>query len=381
LSYTIHPVDGIQQIGSESWTRFAEPPSTPVDPFLTYPFLKALEDSESVGASAGWVPYHLQVKDAEGALQGVMPLYLKGHSQGEYIFDYSWADAFERAGGRYYPKLLSAIPFTPATGRRLLTLDLEAEAALARGAQQIADHHEISSVHINFLDQDAWSRLGDEGWLRRTHKQYHWQNPGYDSFDAFLAELSSKKRKNIRRERRDAVKDGLEIERLTGDMITEAHWDHFYRFYIDTGNRKWGSPYLTRSFFSHIGETMSDRVLLVMCRADGRYIAGAINFIGDECLFGRNWGCIEHRPFLHFEVCYYQAIEFAIEHGLKRVEAGAQGEHKLARGYLPSETYSAHYIAHSGFKAAVDRFLGEERAHIAEEIDYLEQFSPFKAQP
>jgi predicted N-acyltransferase len=380
LSYSVHPVDAIQQIGDAAWTRFAEAPGCPADPFLSYAFLDALETSGSVGANTGWVPYHLQVKNEADALCGVMPLYLKGHSQGEYIFDYSWADAFERAGGRYYPKLLSAVPFTPATGRRLLTTDVAAETALARGAQQLADHHDISSVHINFLDQAAWRRRGEEGWLQRTHKQYHWQNQGYDSFDAFLSDLSSKKRKNIRRERRDALQGDLVIERLTGDMITETHWDHFFRFYMDTGNRKWGSPYLTRSFFSRVGETMADRILLVMCRSGDRYIAGAINFIGSECLFGRNWGCIEHRPFLHFEVCYYQAIEFAIERGLDRVEAGAQGEHKLARGYLPSETYSAHYIAHSGFKAAVDRFLSEERRYVSEEIDYLEQFSPFKSQ-
>lgn len=255
----------------------------------------------------------------------------------------------------------------------------EHEAPLLRGAASIAEEMNVSSVHINFLNQAQWQSCKDNNWLLRTHKQYHWQNEGYASFEGFLDRLSSKKRKNIRRERRDALASGVTIERLTGNDILEQHWDAFYQFYIDTGSRKWGSPYLSREFFSLVGERMSERILLIMCKRAGRYVAGAINFIGDECLFGRNWGCLEHHPFLHFEVCYYQAIEFAIERGLKRVEAGAQGEHKLARGYLPSHTYSAHWIAHEGFREAVGRFLSEERDHIADEIDYLEQFSPFKA--
>jgi len=376
---SVRAVESLSEIGEATWQRFANREGSPRDPFLSYAFLSALEQSGSVSADVGWLPYHLVLEDEAKQPLGVMPLYLKGHSQGEYIFDYSWADAFERAGGRYYPKMLSAIPFTPATGQRLLVASSEHESALVAGAAQIAGEMNISSVHLNFLDQAAWQRLGDEGWLLRTHKQYHWQNQGYKTFDDFLDCLSSKKRKNIKRERRDALANDLEIQRLTGAEITEAHWDAFYQFYIDTGSRKWGSAYLTRSFFSLIGATMAEDILLVMVRRDGRYIAGAINFIGGDCLFGRNWGCIEHHPFLHFEVCYYQAIEFAIEHGLSRVEAGAQGEHKLARGYMPSHTYSAHWIVHDGFRDAVGRYLEEERTHIAEEIDYLEQFSPFKA--
>ena len=376
---SVRAVERLSEIGEATWQRFANREGSPRDPFLSYAFLSALEQSGSVSADVGWLPYHLVLEDEAKQPLGVMPLYLKGHSQGEYIFDYSWADAFERAGGRYYPKMLSAIPFTPATGQRLLVASSEHESALVAGAAQIAGEMNISSVHLNFLDQAAWQRRGDEGWLLRTHKQYHWQNQGYKTFDDFLDCLSSKKRKNIKRERRDALANDLEIQRLTGAEITEAHWDAFYQFYIDTGSRKWGSAYLTRSFFSLIGATMAEDILLVMVRRDGRYIAGAINFIGGDCLFGRNWGCIEHHPFLHFEVCYYQAIEFAIEHGLSRVEAGAQGEHKLARGYMPSHTYSAHWIVHDGFRDAVGRYLEEERTHIAEEIDYLEQFSPFKA--
>jgi hypothetical protein len=376
---SVRAVQSLSEIDEATWQRFANLEGSPRDPFLSYAFLNALEQSGSVSADVGWLPYHLVLEDEAKQPLGVMPLYLKGHSQGEYIFDYSWADAFERAGGRYYPKMLSAIPFTPATGRRLLVASSEHESALVSGAAQIASEMNISSVHLNFLDQAAWRRRGDEGWLLRTHKQYHWQNQGYKTFDDFLDCLSSKKRKNIRRERRDALANDLEIQRLTGAEITEAHWDAFYQFYIDTGSRKWGSAYLTRSFFSLVGAAMAEEILLVMVRRDGRYVAGAINFIGGDCLFGRNWGCIEHHPFLHFEVCYYQAIEFAIEHGLSRVEAGAQGEHKLARGYMPSHTYSAHWIVHDGFRDAVGRYLEEERTHIAEEIDYLEQFSPFKA--
>ena len=376
---SVRAVESLSEVGEATWQRFANREGSPRDPFLSYAFLSALEQSGSVSADVGWLPYHLVLEDEAKQPLGVMPLYLKGHSQGEYIFDYSWADAFERAGGRYYPKMLSAIPFTPATGQRLLVASSEHESALVAGAAQIAGEMNISSVHLNFLDQAAWQRRGDEGWLLRTHKQYHWQNQGYKTFDDFLDCLSSKKRKNIKRERRDALANDLEIQRLTGAEITEAHWDAFYQFYIDTGSRKWGSAYLTRSFFSLIGATMAEDILLVMVRRDGRYIAGAINFIGGDCLFGRNWGCIEHHPFLHFEVCYYQAIEFAIEHGLSRVEAGAQGEHKLTRGYMPSHTYSAHWIVHDGFRDAVGRYLEEERTHISEEIDYLEQFSPFKA--
>jgi len=360
-----------------AWDNCAHPPGIDVDPFVSFAFLSALEQSGSATAETGWAPYHLVLESQQDTV-AVMPLYLKSHSQGEYIFDYSWADAYQRAGGNYYPKLLSAVPFTPATGRRLLTRSEQLDRYLSEGLQAVSEKFGVSSIHLNFVNQQQWQTLGELGWLQRTHKQYHWLNKGYADFEDFLADLSSKKRKNIRRERRDALANGIEIERLTGSEIKEHHWDCFYEFYVDTGNRKWGQPYLTREFFSLVGQNMADRVLLIMCKNAGSFVAGAINFIGDSCLFGRNWGCIEDHPFLHFEVCYYQAIEYAIDHKLARVEAGAQGEHKLARGYLPTETYSAHWIAHTGFKEAVDQFLTEERSHVSEEIDYIERYSPFR---
>ena len=326
--------------------------------------------------------YHLALEHERDGLVGIVPMYLKSHSQGEYVFDYSWADAFERAGGRYYPKLQISVPFTPATGRRILTKpdtgDVDLQRYLLSGMMQVAEKMEVSSVHVTFAEKSQWELMGELGFLQRTHNQFHWQNKGYQSFDDFLADLSSKKRKNIRRERRGALETGIEIERLTGSDITEAHWDAFYGFYIDTGSRKWGTPYLTRGFFSRVGQTMPDDILLVMCKRDGRYIAGAINFIGGECLFGRNWGCVEHHQFLHFETCYYQAIDFAIERGLARVEAGAQGQHKLARGYMPTQTYSAHWIANASFRDAVDNYLQSERQYVQEEIDYIAEHSPFR---
>ena len=378
MSYTVKAVASIQEIGQQVWDSCAHPTGTQVDPFVGFAFLNALEQSGSVAAETGWAPYHLVLESEAQETVAVMPLYLKSHSQGEYIFDYSWADAFERAGGSYYPKFLSAVPFTPATGRRLLSRSNELNDYLSEGLRTVSEELGVSSVHLNFVDQEQWQALGKQGWLQRTHKQYHWLNQGYTDFEDFLSYLSSKKRKNIRRERRDARANDIEIELLTGSDIREHHWDSFYQFYIDTSNRKWGRPYLTREFFSLVGQHMAERILLVMCRRAGSYVAGAINFIGDSCLFGRNWGCIEDHPFLHFEVCYYQAIEYAIDNKLARVEAGAQGEHKLARGYLPTQTYSAHWIAHSGFKEAVDRFLKEERMHVTEEIDYIEQYSPFR---
>lgn len=384
MSYTLKACGSIAEIGQKSWDACANPADSgiPFDPFLSYAFLHALEQSKSACARTGWAPYHIAFEDESGEVLGVVPMYLKSHSQGEYVFDYNWADAFERAGGRYYPKLQVAVPFTPASGRRLLVRPVsevaDIESYLLGGVMKMAENLEVSSVHITFSDREQWQRMGELGFLQRTHKQFHWQNDGYESFDDFLAALSAKKRKNIRRERRDALANGLEIEWVTGADLKEHHWDAFYRFYIDTGSRKWGSPYLTRSFFSLIGETMADRVLLVMCKRDGRYIAGAINFIGGECLFGRNWGCVEDHPFLHFEVCYYQAIDFAIRHGLARVEAGAQGPHKLARGYLPTHTYSAHWIVNQSFRDAVEHFLEQERDYVDEEIDYMAEHSPFK---
>ena len=380
--------EGIHEISQQDWDACANPGRSgadtgiPFDPFLSHAFLSALEQSHSAVAETGWAPYHLALEHETKGVVGVVPMYLKSHSQGEYVFDYSWADAFERAGGRYYPKLQVSVPFTPATGRRLLTRpdaeDPELEKYLLSGLMQVAEQMEVSSVHITFSDKHQWDKMGELGFLQRTHNQFHWKNDNYSNFDDFLAALSSKKRKNIKRERRGALEAGIEIERITGSDLTEEHWDAFYQFYVDTGNRKWGTPYLKRQFFSIIGETMPDDTLLIMCKRDGRYVAGAINFIGGECLFGRNWGCIEHHPYLHFEVCYYQAIEFAIERGLKRVEAGAQGQHKLARGYLPTHTYSAHWIANKSLRDAIDNYLTDERRYVDEEIDYITEQGPFK---
>lgn len=390
-AYTLTALDSLRSISHREWDYCANPVlehpecGIPYDPFTSHGFLSALEESESANARTGWAPYHLKL-ETEGEVVGVMPMYLKSHSQGEYVFDYGWADAFERAGGQYYPKLQVSIPFTPVTGRRLLTrLPIQAkhdpsswEMALLSGCMQVAQKMEVSSIHITFAREDQWQRMGELGFLQRTHQQFHWINRGYRDFDDFLAALSSKKRKNIKRERRIATRNDVTIELLTGTDITERHWDAFYSFYMDTGSRKWGRPYLTRQFFSLVGEKIPDDILLIMCRRDNRYIAGAINFIGSECLFGRNWGCIEHHEFLHFEVCYYQAIEFAINRGLKRVEAGAQGPHKLARGYLPTHTYSAHWIAHEGLRNAVDDFLESERRHVSMDIEYLDEHSPFR---
>ncbi len=297
------------------------------------------------------------------------------------MFDYGWADAWHRAGGDYYPKLQVSVPFTPATGPRLLTVEdsAEDEQLLLGACMQIAQQIKVSSIHITFMPERQWQTAADVGFLKRMDQQFHWHNGGYSSFDAFLADLASKKRKNIRRERRDALANDISIEWLTGDDLTEAHWDAFYRFYIDTGSRKWGSPYLNREFFSLIGEVMPEDILLIMAKREGRYIAGAINFIGGDTLFGRNWGCIEDHRFLHFEVCYYQAIDFAISRGLKKVEAGAQGAHKVARGYLPEATYSAHWIADPGFRDAVARFVDDERRYVDQDIAHIEAHSPFKA--
>ncbi len=371
---------GIDEIDAETWDRCANPPGEPFNPFLTYSFLHALEASGSTTARTGWQPLHLALEE-RGSVLGVVPMYVKGHSQGEYVFDYAWADAWHRAGGKYYPKLQGSVPFTPATGRRLLGAggDAEIEQALLGACVQVADQVGVSSLHFTFMPERQWRLAGESGYLRRMDQQYHWHNPGYDTFEAFLADLSSKKRKNLRRERRDALAAGITVEWVTGADLTEAHWDDFYRFYMDTGSRKWGSPYLTREFFSRINDSMAEHTLLVMCSRDGRYIAGALNFIGGDALYGRNWGCLEDHRFLHFEACYYQAIDFAITHKLARVEAGAQGPHKVARGYLPQATYSAHWIRDPGLRAAVARFLSEERDHVQQDIDWIERHSPFKS--
>jgi predicted N-acyltransferase len=354
----------------------------PGNPFVFHNFLTSLESSKSVGGRTGWLPQHLVVEDENGGVHAVAPCYLKAHSQGEYVFDHGWADAYERAGGNYYPKLQVAVPFTPVTGRRLLVkagphADAT-RAALIAGMVELCKLRNASSVHVTFAPRSEWNFLTAAGMLARTDRQFHWHNRNYKNFDDFLAALSSNKRKTIRRERREALESGIEIERLSGGELTEAVWDAFFEFYMDTGSRKWGRPYLTRAFFSQVSAGMADRILLIMARRSGKYIAGALNFLGSHTVYGRNWGAIEHHPFLHFEVCYYQAIEYAIERGFKSVEAGAQGEHKLLRGYVPVPTYSAHYIAHSGLRRAVGDYLEREREYVEAEREHLSEAAPYK---
>ena len=372
----------IAEVGRDAWDACATNPAHAGNPFIRFDFLDALEQADCAVERTGWAPRHLSIEDDRGRTAAVLPLYLKSHSQGEYVFDHAWADAYERAGGRYYPKLLSAAPFTPATGARLLArpgVDPdEARRFLLGGALTLCERYEASSFHVNFPTEGEWRWMGDQGLALREGQQYHWLNRGYATFDDFLGALSSGRRKTIRRERRDAVQ-GLEIVCLTGEDLTEDHWDAFFGFYMDTGSRKWGRPYLNRAFFSLLGERMADRVLLIMARRAGRWIAGALNLIGDDCLYGRNWGCVEDVPFLHFELCYYQAIDWAIARGLARVEAGAQGQHKIARGYLPAPVFSAHYIADPALRAPVERFLAQERQATEQEMEWLaEEYSPFR---
>ncbi|MBI3435573.1 MAG: N-acetyltransferase [Proteobacteria bacterium] len=351
------------------------------NPFISHDFLYCLEASGSAIARTGWQPQHLVAEDDSGVV-GVAPCYLKAHSRGEYVFDAGWAEAYERAGGSYYPKLQVAVPFTPATARRLMVRtgsDADAvRSALARGLIELCRLREASSAHVTFLPRGEADVLARHGYLARTDQQFHWRNNSYATFDDFLGELAARKRKLIRRERREALAAGVEVRWLTGSDLTEAVWDDFFAFYIETGSRKWGRPYLTRQFYSLIGERMAERILLVMARRDGRYIAGAINFIGSHTLFGRHWGAIEHHPFLHFELCYYQAIDFAISRRLARVEAGAQGEHKLARGYLPTTMHSAHFIADPGFRRAVAEYLERERSHVEIAARDLAGYAPFR---
>lgn len=370
------------------WDACANPKSSgetfdrTYNPFISHAFLSALEESGSATAETGWAPQHLVLDDGSGGALACMPCYLKSHSQGEYVFDYGWADAFERAGGRYYPKLQASVPFTPVTGRRLLVPNTDnaemRERYLLNASATLLERHQASSLHLTFLTKQECERAGKAGLLRRTDQQFHWFNQGYGSFDDFTASLTSRKRKLIRRERRCACKEGISIRLLTGSDLTEAHWDAFFAFYIDTGARKWGHPYLTREFFSLIGQSMADRILLIMCERAGQPIAGALNFIGGDTLFGRYWGCVEDHQFLHFEACYYQAIEYAIAHGLERVEAGAQGQHKLARGYLPQTTYSAHLIADPSLRSAVESFLNRERSHVEMENRELARYAPYR---
>ncbi|MEO0549843.1 MAG: GNAT family N-acetyltransferase [Pseudomonadota bacterium] len=380
-TFRIRLVTGLSEVSEQDWDRVANPEGLPYDPFLSWAFLEALEASGTVSPETGWSAYHVLVEGPAGQLLAAMPLYAKTHSRGEFVFDYSWADAFERAGGSYYPKLLTAVPFTPVTGRRRLIPpgpDHDRLAnALLMGAIQVAQQNEISSLHLNFITEGEAEALGRDNLLIRTDQQFHWTNDGYGSFDDFLAALSSAKRKNLRKERKRA-QDGLEFVHLTGDQITEAHWDTFYEFYVDTGIRKWGSPYLNRSTFSLLGERMSKDILLILAMDNEHPIAGALNFIGSDTLYGRYWGCSDPRPMLHFETCYYQAIDYAIKYGLKTVEAGAQGGHKLARGYAPQITYSAHWIAHPGLRNAIADYLEREREAVTREQDYLQERTPFK---
>ena len=400
MSFTLQVNEGIADIGRDTWDACAAPTG---DPFVSYDFLDACEASGSAVPSQGWAARHLSLHDEDGAVIGVMPLYLKGHSQGEYVFDHSWADAYQRAGGRYYPKLLGAVPFTPATGPRFLVKPLvtaedaddgalggpasplrsgrddAVREALLQGALTLVERLGVSSLHVNFPTEPEWRAMTQVGLLPRRDIQFIWRNDGYQTFDDFLAALSSSRRKTIRRERREA-QAGLDIRVLTGADITQAHWDAFFDFYLDTGDRKWGRPYLTRDFFARVGATMADRIALVMAFKDDTPIAGALNFIGRDALYGRQWGALEEVPFLHFELCYYQAIDFAIAHGLSRVEAGAQGEHKIARGYLPSPVYSAHFIADPALRDPVARYLDNERPAVEAEMEAMTtDLSPYRA--
>ncbi len=382
---TISFVQSLDEIDPAEWNDCAGASN----PFVSHEFLSALERSGSVGDETGWMPYHMLVREgtAENTMpvRACMPLYLKNHSYGEYVFDHGWADAFERAGGRYYPKLQASVPFTPAAGPRFLVNSScfpEEQAllksALADGLVQITEKMGLSSAHITFLTDADASIAKSAGFLVRHDQQFHWNNDNYTSFDHFLDQLSSRKRKQIRKERKTVAVSDIEIQTLTGDDIKDHHWDAFFQFYMDTGARKWGQPYLTREFFSEISRTMNDRIVLFMCTRGGREIAAALNFLGTDTIYGRQWGCIEDHPSLHFEACYYRAIDYAIEHGLQTVEAGAQGPHKLARGYTPVKTTSVHYIANPSFRDAVARFLEDERRGVSAEIDYLSSRTPFK---
>jgi uncharacterized protein len=384
----VHALGAVGDVEPAEWDACANPVAqntdevTTYNPFISHDFLSSLEASGSVGGRSGWQAHHLLVKTADGALLGAAPCYVKSHSRGEYVFDRGWAEAYEHAGGSYYPKLQVAVPFTPATGRRLLVrpgvqADV-ARQALAAGLIELCRLDGASGAHVTFATEPECAFLGEQGFLRRTDQQFHWQNAGYETFDGFLAALAARKRKTIRRERREALANDITVHWLTGRDLTEGVWDAFFEFYMETGSRKWGRPYLTRPFYSIVGERMRDNIVLVMAKRSGRWIAGAINFIGSHTLFGRHWGAIEHHPFLHFELCYYQAIDFAIAHKLQFVEAGAQGEHKIARGYMPKTTHSAHYIADPGLRRAIADYLVRERAYVAAAGAELATLAPYR---
>ncbi|MCO5093090.1 GNAT family N-acetyltransferase [Bosea sp. (in: a-proteobacteria)] len=384
---TLRAATSLKAVSAEAWNACAQAPAADPaldrdNPFVAHEFLMALEESRCIGGRSGWSPAYLMVEDAAGRLLAAAPSFLKSHSQGEYVFDHGWADAYERAGGRYYPKLLVAAPFTPATGPRLMVAASpradEARAALIEGLEALRAQAQASSVHVTFAQEPDAAALKQAGYLERNDLQFHWLNEGFGTYDDFLATLASRKRKALKRERRDALSPGITIENLSGRDLTEAVWDDFFAFYQDTGSRKWGRPYLNRAFFSQVGAAMAERIVLVMARRAGRHIAGAINFRGADTLYGRNWGCIEDHPFLHFEVCYHQAIDYAIAHGLARVEAGAQGQHKLARGYRPVVTRSLHHIADPGLRRPVAAYLEQERAEIAAAQAALATEGPFR---
>jgi uncharacterized protein len=376
-SVTVRVHAAIAEIPAAAWDACAGD----VNPSVSYAFLSALEDSGSTTSRTGWAPQHLSLAGADGAIVGVVPLYSKNHSYGEYVFDYGWADAFERAGGRYYPKLISAVPFTPVPGPRLLLhpdAPPETRDHLIAAMVELCNRRRISSVHVTFARQDDAEALAEAGFLQRIGQQFHWTNNGYRDFDDYLTALNSRKRKAVKKERREALADGLEIEVLTGSDLKSRHWDAFYRFYLATSDRKWGQAYLNRKFFDLVGERMPENVVLVMAQHGSKYVAGALNLLGKETIYGRNWGSYGDYKFLHFECCYYQAIEFAITRGLRWVEAGAQGTHKLQRGYLPTATYSAHWIPDPSFRRAVAQFLERERVMVERKIDGLKEYSPFR---
>lgn len=374
-------ISSLTEISEKDWNSCCFNDETRHNPFLSYQFLSALEESGCATADTGWQAQHIIIRK-DGAIVGIMPLYLKSHSHGEYVFDHAWANACHQAGGHYYPKLQSSVPFTPVTCSKFMVLPGEDETIvreqILNTALSLTEKLRLSSLHVTFAKQSEWELMTDRGFLKRLDQQFHWLNEGYASFDDFLAALSSRKRKNIRKERRQAVVNDIEIEILTGKDITEDHWDHYFTFYQDTGRRKWGQPYLNRPFFSLLGAQLPDRVILFMCRREGKYIAGALNLLSDDTLYGRYWGSVEDHRYLHFEVCYYQAIDYAICHGLKKVEAGAQGEHKLARGYLPTSTYSAHWISNLPFRNAIADYLIHERDAILQDQEFLASFAPFK---
>lgn len=381
---TVSLIKSIKEIDPFSWDACACPESIngsrPIDPFTTFRFLSALEESKSVGEGTGWIPHYLLAKESE-VVVAVMPFYLKTHSQGEYIFDHNWAQAYTQAGGRYYPKFQIAVPFTPVSGRRVLAkvgMEEEAGSALIQAAKQIAKDNNISSIHLTFCSEKEVNFSQKWDLLSRKNLQYHWTNEGYENFDHFLSDLSSRKRKVIKKERRTALEFGGTIRQLTGDEITPDLWESFWEFYQDTGERKWGTPYLTRPFFDVIQENMRKDVLLVVAERDQKHIAGALNFIGRDSLYGRYWGCNEDHSCLHYELCYYQAIDYAVSNKLGTVEAGAQGEHKVARGYLPAITNSMHWFLNQDFSNSVEKYLDEEKLIVEDQFTQILSEGPFK---